>query len=112
MPGAPTYRQYREWGLAGDEASFSASLQPAMAVVARIVGPNPVDTDERLEAWQRAVCAACESVSATGTVAAGSVSLGSFSMSGPSDGSGWRDAAAAAALDWLVPAGLAFGGAA
>lgn len=105
---APTYTFYTAHGFAGDSDGFNAAVGKAKALVDRIVGPNAV-ADGAEEAYSMAVCAAAERLAELGDGPALSAKVGSFSVTQTGSSSG-RDEAVAAAMAYLVPAGLAWAG--
>lgn len=80
--------------------------EQARAFVDRLIGPNEV-TEENKEAYLDAIEVVGGCFDSYGSDELGSFSIGGFSMSGGMDG---KAAAKRAALDILVPAGLAFMG--
>lgn len=87
----PTYQFYKDtyYGQAS-EVAFKASLRTAINKVNYIIYPNEV-TDETLEAYQIAICAAVDVDIAHGGSGGvgentGSMSVGSFSISSGSSG--------------------------
>lgn len=105
---APTYSFYAAAGFSGGSDGFDHSVMKAKALVDRIVGPNEVG-DGAAEAYGMAVCAAAERLAELGDGPAVSARVGSFSVTQQGTSSG-REEAAAAAMAFLVPAGLAWAG--
>ena len=106
-----TYADFTERGFTADEAAFNAALPECQALVERIVGPNPVDTEEKVEAYKMAVCAAVRMAVEYGLEPHASISIGSFSIGDttPTGASGYQ-LAVQSALNFLTPAGLGFMG--
>lgn len=110
----PTYSFYAEqYGGKLDEGGFDAAIPHALAYVRKRIWPN--SPEENPEAYQRAVCAACEVDAAYGfTGGAGSlasVTTGTVNMSfGGDGGSSWEADMARAAEGELVGSGLLFMG--
>lgn len=103
----PTYADYVGRGHGASECDFSCFLPTAKLDVARIVGAGPV-LDE--EAFIDAVYAEID-VLANSDAVAGSLSIGSFSISGqPMYVGSAAQAATNAAVGILAPAGMAFQG--
>lgn len=107
---AITYGDFTERGFTASEGDFKAALPAAQAIVDRIVGPNAVDTDEKVEAYTMAVCAAAASVAENGIAPHANMSLGSFTIGAEGGETGGRQQAEAAACVYLVVAGLMYAG--
>lgn len=108
MGFAPSYSEFLQLGHSASEAEFGALLPSAVAVVDRIVGPNEV-TEETAIAYKAAVCSCLSKLGEYGDGPLQSIHLGSFSATAAAGESG-RNVAVSAAMDCLVPAGLAFTG--
>ena len=104
-----TYSEFTAYGFELDEGEFSSNLAEAQAVVDWIVGINEVD-DANVDAYKRAVCAAVVKVAACGLDPSPNFSLGSFSIGSTEGETDGRAKAQAAALPYLIPAGLAYMG--
>ncbi len=104
-----TYADFMAYGYTLDESEFYDSLNEAQGVVDWIVGINVVD-DSNIDAYKRAVCAAVCKVAAFGIDPSPNFSLGSFSIGSTDGDTDGRAKAQAAALQYLVPAGLAYMG--
>lgn len=102
-----TYSDYLGFGGKLDKESFDALLVHAVAEVGYLIGFNDV-TSANEAAYKTAVCAALDSFGQTGTMAAQSFSVGSFSMSG--GGESPNAAARRAAWLELVGSGLLYQG--
>ena len=109
MDRTVTYSDFTgyDFELSADE--FSANLLDAQAVVDWIVGINVVD-DSNIDAYKRAVCAAVVKVAAYGIDPSPNFSIGSFSIGATEGETDGRAMAQAAALPYLIPAGLAYMG--
>ncbi len=88
-----TYPDYQSVGGKLSESAFNASLRAALASVREVIGFNEPEVIEQEDAYLRAVCAAADvdaAYGASGGVGEGlaSMSIGSFSASAASDGSG------------------------
>ena len=109
-----TYADYRAWGGRLSEDAFGASLPHARSAVRGIVWPNVPEGDGQVAAFKAAVCAVAdvdvEYGSTGGAGTGGSMTVGSFSVSGPSQGSGYDSDVLRAAMGELVGTGLLYRG--
>jgi hypothetical protein len=104
MPVEVTYGDYTANGGTLSEQAFMGSLQLATTEVDFLVGTNEV-TDE--DAYRRAVCAAVDA--AEDALSGGSISIGSFSVSGRA-AEGSEEAARDAASKVLASTGMIYMG--
>lgn len=104
-----TYNDAVALGFDVSEEEFEANVMDAQAVVDWLVGINEVN-DSNIEGYKKAVCAAVVKVSAFGIDPSPNFSIGSFSIGATDGDTDGRAAAQQAALQYLVPAGLAFAG--
>ena len=111
MASAVTYEWYfQTYGGGLSEAAFDASLPAATRHVQWLVGGRE-PSDGELDAYQRAVCAACDAFAEFGEGQVGGFSIGDFKVTHYEDeGTTGEELATAAALKELVGTGLAFAG--
>ena len=111
MAAAVTYQFYAEvYGGGLSEAAFGLSLQAASRHVRWLVGGTE-PTDDELEAYQRAVCAAVDAFAEFGEGQVGGFALGDFKVTHYEDeGTTGEELATSAALKELVGTSLAFSG--
>lgn len=107
---AITYGDFTERGFTASEEEFNAAIREAQALVDRIVGPKEVSTDEEVEAYKMAVCAAVRVSVEHGLEPHASLSIGSFSTGQTPTGASGEQLAVQAVLNFLTPAGLGFMG--
>lgn len=105
---APDYAYYSgSYGGTATEAAFDGCLPRSVALVGMLVGRNESESEAAVTAYKRAVCAAADSLAATG--AGGSLSIGSVSLGGM-DASQARQCAIDAATAELATSGLLWAG--
>ncbi len=111
MPVALTYEWYSQtYGGGLSESAFGLSLPAATRHVRWLVGGSE-PSDEELESYQRAVCAAVDAFAEFGEGQVGGFSLGDFKVTHYEDeGTTGEEIATDAALKELVGTSLAFCG--
>ena len=111
MAAAVTYEFYSEvYGGGLSESAFGLSLPAATRHVRWLVGGSE-PSDEELESYQRAVCAAVDAFAEFGEGQVGGFSLGDFKVTHYEDeGTTGEEIATAGALKELVGTSLAFCG--
>ena len=111
MPVAVTYEWYSQtYGGGLSESAFELSLPAATRHVRWLVGGSE-PSDEELESYQRAVCAAVDAFAEFGEGQVGGFSLGDFKVTHYEDeGTTGEEIATADALKELVGTALAFAG--
>ena len=111
MPVAVTYEWYSQtYGGGLSESAFELSLPAATRHVRWLVGGSE-PSDEELESYQRAVCAAVDAFAEFGEGQVGGFSLGDFKVTHYEDeGTTGEEIATDAALKELVGTSLVFCG--
>ena len=111
MPVAVTYEWYSQtYGGGLSESAFGLSLPAATRHVRWLVGGSE-PSDEELESYQRAVCAAVDAFAEFGEGQVGGFSLGDFKVTHYEDeGTTGEEIATDAALKELVGTSLVFCG--
>ena len=111
MAAAVTYEFYSQtYGGGLSESAFGLSLPAASRHVRWLVG-GAVPSDDELESYQRAVCAAVDAFAEFGEGQVGGFSLGDFKVTHYEDeGTTGEEIATQEALKELVGTSLAFGG--
>lgn len=111
MPVAVTYEWYSQtYGGGLSESAFGLSLPAATQHVRWLVGGSE-PSDEELESYQRAVCAAVDAFAEFGEGQVGGFSLGDFKVTHYEDeGTTGEEIATDAALKELVGTSLVFCG--
>ena len=111
MPVAVTYEWYSQtYGGGLSESAFGLSLPAATRHVRWLVGGSE-PSDEELESYQRAVCAAVDAFAEFGEGQVGGFALGDFKVTHYEDeGTTGEEIATQEALKELMGASLAFSG--
>lgn len=111
MAASVTYQFYKDvYGGGLSEAAFGLALSAATRHVRWLVGGREPSEDE-LESYQRAVCAAADAFAEFGEGQVGGFSLGDFKVNHYEDeGTTGEEIATAVALKELVGTSLAFSG--
>ena len=111
MAAAVTYEFYSQtYGGGLSESAFGLSLPAASRHVRWLVG-GAVPSDDELESYQRAVCAAVDAFAEFGEGRVGGFSLGDFKVTHYEDeGTTGEEVATQEALKELVGTSLAFSG--
>lgn len=110
---APDFHYYAgEYGGTLPESIYEDGIAEAESFVKHLVGWNPVDTDERREAYKRACCAAVETFAVYGDGALGGFHIGNFSttQTATTGSMSARDVAAQKVRGELLASGLLWTG--
>lgn len=109
----PDYKYFTdEYGATMPEDIFAEGLPGAESFVKYLVGWNEVDTDEKVDAYRRAVCAGIEAFALYGDGALGGFHIGNFStnQTATTGSDNARDVAEHKVKGELLACGLLWGG--